>query len=74
MKITVDVGDVNYSKLSRQLTFTVACNMDAILATEDSLYRQDPISMEEIANEMGKKLAKVILMDYNRGGMRIRYD
>ena len=64
MNILIEVGEVEYSKLSRQLRFKVACNMDAILATQ--------ASMEEIAKEMGEKLTRAILSDYYRGGMRIK--
>ena len=71
MNILIEVGEVEYSKLSRQLTFKVACNMDAILATEDTMPQPDQATMEEIAKEMGEKLTRAILSDFYRGGMRI---
>tara|TARA_A100001515_G_scaffold144429_1_gene148435 strand:- start:458 stop:682 length:225 start_codon:yes stop_codon:yes gene_type:complete len=74
MKILIEVGDVEYSRLSKQLTFKVVCNTDAILATEDSMFQPTDLTMEEVAAEMGKKLQRVIYSDYSRGGMRIRYD
>ncbi len=74
MKIVIEAGDIEYNKLTKQLTFTVACNMDAILATEDTMMYPDQVSMEEIASEMAKKLQRMIHMDYTRGGMRIKYD
>ena len=74
MNIMIEVGDVEYSKLSKQLTFKVVCNMDAIIATEDSMLRPTDSTMEEVATEMGKKLKRVIHNDYTRGGMRIKYD
>ena len=73
MKILIEVGDVEYSRLSKQLTFKVVCNTDAILATEDSMFQPTDLTMEDAA-EMGKKLQRVIYSDYSRGGMRIRYD
>ena len=74
MKILIEVGDVEYSRLSKQLTFKVVCNTDAILATEDSMFQPTDLTMEEVVAEMGKKLQRVIYSDYSRGGMRIRYD
>ena len=74
MKIVVEVGDIEYSKLSKQLAFKVVCNMDAILATEDSMLKPADSTMEEVAVEMGKKLQRIIYSDYTRGGMRIKYD
>ena len=74
MKILVEVGDVEYSRLSKQLTFKVVCNVDAVLATEDSLGNPDDLTMEQVAKEMGKKLHRVIYSDYTRGGMRLKYD
>ena len=70
---TIEVGDVEYSKLSRVLRFTVAANSEAIRSVEDILGRTD-MSMEEIAVEMGKLLQAAIQMNYSRGGMRIKYD
>ena len=74
MKIQIDTGDVEYSKLSRLLRFTVVCNIDAILAVEEAAGDTN-MSMEEIAKEMGKKLERSILSDYTRRGIsRARYD
>ena len=40
---------------------------------EDIIGRND-MSMEEIAEEMGKVLEQAIRMGYTRGGMRRRFD
>ena len=69
----IDVGDVEYSRLSHVLRFTVAANSDTILTIEDIVGRND-MSMEEIAQEMGKILEHAIRMGYTRGGMRRRFD
>ena len=69
----IEVGDVEYSKLSHVLRFTVASNSNAIQMIEDICGRKD-MTMEEIAVEMGKLLQTAIQMNYTRGGMRIRYD
>ncbi len=69
----IDVGDVGYSRLSRVLRFSVAANSDAIRTIEDAVGRND-MSMEEIAEEMGKLLQAAIVTNYHRGGMRIKYD
>ena len=69
----IEVGDVEYSKLSHVLRFTVASNHNAIQMIEDICGRKD-MSMEEVAAEMGKLLQTAIQMNYTRGGMRIRYD
>jgi len=69
----IEVGDVEYSKLSHVLRFTVAANSNAIQMVEDICGRTD-MSMEEVAAEMSKLLQAAISMNYHRGGMRIRYD
>tara|TARA_R100001510_G_C7632246_1_gene190927 strand:- start:1008 stop:1235 length:228 start_codon:yes stop_codon:yes gene_type:complete len=69
----IEVGDVDYSKLSRTLRFKVAANSESIQMVEDICGRSD-MTMEEVAAEMGKLLEKVILLDYSRGGHRIKYD
>ena len=69
----IEVGDVEYSKLSHVLRFTVAANSNSIQMMEDICGRKD-MSMDEIAAEMGKLLQTAIQMNYTRGGMRIRYD
>ena len=69
----IEVGDVEYSKLSHVLRFTMAANNNSIQMIEDICGRKD-MSMEEIAAEMGKLLQTAIQMNYTRGGMRIRYD
>ena len=68
----IDVGDVEYSKLSHVLRFTVAANYNAIQMVEDICGRSD-MSMEEIAVELGKLLEMAIHTNYNRGGMRRKY-
>ena len=75
MNILVEAGDVEYSKLSRQLKFTVVCNMDSILAVEDTAGDTN-MSMEKIAEEMASKLKRSILSDYARRNFpsRPRYD
>ena len=69
----IDVGDVEYSKLSHVLSFTVSVNMDTIRTIEDICYRND-MTMEEIAEEMGNLLQQSIMTHYNRGGLRRKYD
>jgi hypothetical protein len=69
----IDVGDVEYSRLSHVLRFSVAANSDTIRTIEDICNRQD-MSMEEIAHEMGKLLQTAIQINYHRGGLRNKYD
>ena len=69
----IEVGDVDYSKLSHTLRFKVAANSNSIQMIEDICGRSD-MSMEEIAAEMGKLLQSAILINYSRGGRRIKYD
>ena len=69
----IEIGDVEYSRLSRVLRFTVAANSDAIRTVEDICGRTD-MTMEEVASEMGKLLQSAITTNYHRGGMRIKYD
>ncbi len=69
----IDVGEVDYSKLSHTLRFKVATNYNAIQMVEDICGRTD-MSMEELAAEMGKLLETAIHTNYHRGGMRIKYD
>ena len=69
----VEVGDVEYSKLSHVLRFTVAANSEMIRTIEDVCGRTD-MTMEEVALEMGKLLEHAARTHYHRGGMRIGYD
>ena len=69
----IEVGDIEYSKLSHVLRFTVASNSNSIQMVEDICGRSD-MTMEEIAVEMGKLLQSAIHNNYHRGGMRISYD
>ena len=69
----IKVGDVEYSKLSHVLSFTVEANMSAITTVEDICHRTD-MTVEEIAKEMGQLLHQAIIANYNRGGMRRKYD
>ena len=69
----IEVGDVDYSKLSHALRFKVAANYDAVRMVEDICGRSD-MSMEEIAGEMSKLLENALLTHYHRGGRRIKYD
>ena len=69
----IEVGDVDYSKLSHTLRFKVAANHNAIQMVEDICGRSD-MSMEEVAAEMGKLLQSAVLINSNRGGRRIKYD
>jgi hypothetical protein len=69
----IDVGDVEYSRLSHVLRFSVAANSDAIRTIEDICNRDD-MSMEEVAQEMGKLLEQAIRINYNRGGLRRKFD
>jgi len=69
----IDVGDVEYSKLSHVLRFTVAANMDTIETMEDICHRND-MTMEEIATEMGELLRQALITHYNRGGRRRKFD
>ena len=80
MKIVIEVGDIEYSKLSKQLAFKVVCNMDAILATEDSMLKPADSTMEEVAVEMGKadlcshECARVCFPGFDRNSYGTRYD
>ena len=69
----IDVGDVQYSRLSETLRFTVATNMDVIRTVEDIAGRHN-MSMEDIAKELGKMLEHAIIMNYTRGGIRRKFD
>jgi hypothetical protein len=69
----IDVGDVEYSRLSHVLRFSIAANSEAIRTIEDICSRHD-MSMEEVAQEMGKLLHQAILTNYSRGGLRRKYD
>ena len=69
----IEVGDVDYSRLSQTLRFKVAANHNAIKMIEDICGRTD-MSMEEIAAEMAKLLQTAITTNYHRGGIRIKYD
>jgi hypothetical protein len=69
----IEIGDVEYSKLSHVMRFTVAANSEAIRTMEDICGRTD-MTMEEVAQEMGKLLQTAIVMNYSRGGMRRKYD
>lgn len=68
----IEIGEVGYSRLSQTLRFKVAANFETIQTIEDICGRTD-MSMEEIAEEMGKLLHQAILMNYSRGGMRRKY-
>ncbi len=69
----IDVGDVEYSRLSHVLRFSVAANSDAIRTIEDIVGKSD-MSMEEIAQEMGNILEQGLVTAYTRGGMRRKFD
>ena len=69
----IEVGDVEYSKLSHVLRFTVAANHNAIQMVEDICCRTD-MTMEEVSVEMSKLLQMAIHTNYHRGGMRRKYD
>ena len=69
----IEIGDVDYSRLSRTLRFKVAANSDAVRTIEDICGRTD-MTMEEVAAEMGKILQSAIQTHYHRGGLRIKYD
>jgi hypothetical protein len=69
----IETGDVEYSKLSHVLRFTLAANTNAIQMVEDICGRSD-MSMEEVAAEMSKLLQTAISNNYHRGGMRLKYD
>ena len=69
----INVGEVEYSKLSHTLKFTVEANLSAITTVEDICGSRD-MSVEEIAKEMGQLLHQAIISNYNRGGMRRGYD
>ena len=68
----IEVDKVYYSRFSKTLQFNVVANSDAIRTLEDIVGRTD-MTMEEIAAEMGNLLQKVLIHDYSRGGMRIKY-
>ena len=69
----IDVGYVQYSRLSGMLRFTVAANTETVQTIEDITGRTD-MTAEEIAQEMGKLLQSAIQINYSRGGMRRKYD
>jgi hypothetical protein len=69
----IEVGEVSYSRLSETLRFKVAANIQAIQTLEDICGRKD-MTMEDVADEMGKLLERAILNHYSRGGMRLKYD
>ena len=69
----IEVGDVDYSKLSHTLRFKLAANHNAIQMIEDICGRTD-MTMEEVAAEMSKLLETAIRMNYHRGGMRVKYN
>jgi hypothetical protein len=47
--------------------------MATIETMEDICYRND-MTMEEVAQEMGKLLHHAILTNYDRGGLRRKFD
>ena len=69
----INVWDIEYSKLSHVLKFTVEANISAITTMEDICQRTD-MTMEEIAKALGDLLHQAIITNYNRGGMRRKYD
>jgi hypothetical protein len=69
----IDVGDVEYSKLSRVLRFTVAANEETIKTIEDIAHRND-MSIEEVAHHMRDLLHAAIQTHYTRGGLRRQYN
>ena len=69
----IEIGDVEYSKLSQVLRFTTACNMESIAMVEDIVGRTD-MTMEEIAEEMRKIFEQALHITYHRGGLRRKYD
>jgi len=69
----IEVGDVEYSRLSHVLRFTTACNMETIAMVEDIVGRTD-MTMEEIADEMRKIFENAVHAHYHRGGLRRKYD
>ena len=69
----IEVGDVEYSKLSHVLRFTVAANAATVETIEDICHRND-LSMEEIAHHMGQLLQHALVTHYNRGGLRRKFD
>ena len=68
----IEVGDVEYSKLSHVLRFTTACNMQTIQMVEDITGRTD-MTMPEIAEELRKMFEQILHMNYHRGGHRRIY-
>ena len=69
----IEAGDVEYSRLSEELRFTIAANSEAIRMVEDISGRTD-MTMEEIAHEMAQLLQQAIPTNYHRGGLRRKYD
>ena len=69
----IDVGDVQYSRLSGMLRFTVAANAETVQTVEDITGRTD-MTFEEVAQELGKLLSTAIQINYSRGGLRRKYD
>jgi len=69
----IEVGDVEYSRLSHVLRFTVAANAPTIKTIEDICRRND-MSMEEIAHYLGELLQQAVYTHYTYGGHRRKYD
>jgi|TARA_A100001515_G_scaffold109766_2_gene90644 hypothetical protein len=69
----IEIGDIDYSKLSDALRFKVSANGNAVQMVKDICGRPD-MSVEEVALEMAKVLESAITIHYHRGGRRIKYD
>jgi predicted DNA-binding protein YlxM (UPF0122 family) len=69
----IEVGDIQYSRLSGALNFTVSLNQETVKTIEDIAGSTD-LSLREIAEEVTKLLQAAIHTNYHRGGMRRKYD
>lgn len=69
----IEVGDVEYSRLSGALTFKVSLNLEAVQTIED-IAGSTTLTPKDIASEIVNLLQNAIHTNYHRGGMRRKYD
>ena len=69
----IEMGDVEYSRLSGALTFKVPLNQEAVQTVED-IAGSTTLTPKEIASEIVVLLENAIQTNYHRGGLRRKYD
>ena len=69
----IEVGDINYSRLSGDLHFTISVNKEVVNTIEDIAGSPD-LTPGEVAQEIAKLLETAIHTNYHRGGMRRKYN